>query len=344
MTIRNLYLAAFAAAGIAGLALPVQAQDVELKIQHFLPAVAPAQKVLIEPWAKALEEQSKGQIKSRIFPSMQLGGKPPQLIDQVRDGVADVVWTLPSYTPGRFPIMSVFELPFMINNAEATTKAAWDFYQAYAKEEFADIHPILFHVHARGLIHTKGKAVQKAEDLSGLRLRAPSRPVGDALAKYGAVPVFMPVPQTPEALSKSVIDGAVVPWEVTVSLRLYELTDHHTQIPGARGLYTSVFLLGMNKKTYDGLSADQKKVVDANSGAALTGKIGAAWEDVEKPGLDAATKRGNKMLTMPEAEVAKMRKLAEPVTQAWVEEMNKQGKDGAKLLAAAQALIDKYGK
>ncbi len=344
MTIRNLYLAAFAAAGIAGLALPLQAQDVDLKIQHFLPAVAPAPKVRIDPGAKALEAQSKGQIKSRIFPSMQLGGKPPQLIDQVRDGVADVVWTLPSYTPGRFPIMSVFELPFMINNAEATTKAAWDFYQAYAKEEFADIHPILFHVHARGLIHTKGKAVQKVEDLSGLRLRAPSRPVGDALAKYGAVPVFMPVPQTPEALSKSVIDGAVVPWEVTVSLRLYELTDHHTQIPGARGLYTSVFLLGMNKKTYDGLSADQKKVVDANAGAALTGKIGAAWEDVEKPGLDAATKRGNKMLTMPEAEVAKMRKLAEPVTQAWVEEMNKQGKDGAKLLAAAQALIDKYGK
>src|SRR3546814_12915431 len=99
---------------------------------------------------------------------------------------------------------------------------------------------MLFHVHARGLIHTKGKAVEKVGDLAGLRLRAPSRPVGDALAKFGAVLVFMPVPQTPEALSKNVIDGAVVPWEVTVSLRLYELTDHHTQIPGQRGLYTTV--------------------------------------------------------------------------------------------------------
>ena len=344
MRLRSIMMAAVAAAALAGLGQMARAQDVELKIQHFLPAVAPAQKVLIEPWAKALEEQSKGRIKSRIFPAMQLGGKPPQLYDQVRDGVADVVWTLPSYTPGRFPIMSVFELPFMINNAEATTKAAWEFYQTYAKEEFADVHPILFHVHARGLIHTKGKAVTKVEDLSGLRLRAPSRPVGDALAKFGAVPVFMPVPQTPEALSKNVIDGAVVPWEVTVSLRLYELTDHHTQIPGPRGLYTSVFLLAMNKKTYDGMPADLKKIVDANSGDALTGKIGKAWEEVEKPGLEAATKRGNKIITMPPEEVAKMRKLAEPVTQAWVEEMNKQGKDGAKLLAAAQALIDKYGK
>src|SRR3546814_9186372 len=100
----------------------------------------------------------------------------------------------------------------------------------------------------------------------------------------------------------------------------------------------------MNKKTYDSMPAYLKKVVDANSGTALTGKIGAAWEDVEKPGLDAATKRGNTIITMPAAEVAKMRKLAEPVTQAWVEDMNKQGKDGAKLLAAAEALIDKYGK
>src|SRR3546814_5483778 len=66
------------------------------------------------------------------------------------------------YTPGRFPLMSVFELPFMINNAEATTKAAWEFYQTYAKEEFADVHPILFHVHARGLIHTKGKESGRA--------------------------------------------------------------------------------------------------------------------------------------------------------------------------------------
>src|SRR3546814_19391211 len=109
----------------------------------------------------------------------------------------------------------------------------------------------------------------------------------------------MPVPQTPEALSKNVIDGAVVPWEVTVSLRLYELTDHHTQIPGPRGLYTSVVLLAMNKKTYDSMPADLKKVVDANSGTALTGTIGAPWEDVATPGLDAANTPDNTTLPNP---------------------------------------------
>lgn len=345
MLTRRLALAACMVVGatLAPAAFAPVAAQVELKIQHFLPAGAPSQKSLIEPWAKAVEEQSQGKIKSRIFPAMQLGGKPPELYDQVRDGIVDVVWTLPSYTPGRFPIMSVFELPFMINNAEATTKAAWEFYETYAKAEFPDVHPLLFHVHARGVIHTKGKAVQSVEDLKGMKLRAPSRPVGDALAKYGATPIFMPVPQTPEALSKNVVEGTVVPWEVTVSLRLYELTDHHTLVLGPRGLYTSVFLYAMNKKKYDGLPADLKKVIDANSGSAITARIGKAWEDVEQPGLDAAKARGNKILTMPDAETAKLRKLAESVHAAWVEDMNKQGKDGAKLLAAAQALIDKHG-
>ncbi|MGE0716126.1 MAG: TRAP transporter substrate-binding protein [Alphaproteobacteria bacterium] len=332
-----------AAALAAALASPAAAQVIELKAQHFLPAGAPAQKALIEPWAKAVEEQSGGRIKVRIFPAMQLGGRPPQLFDQVRDGIADVVWTLPSYTPGRFPILSVFELPFMVSDAVATTKAVQEFYEAHARDELADVHPLLLHVHARGVIHTKGKAIAAVDDMKGLKLRAPSRAVGDALAKYGAVPVFLPVPQTPEALSKGVIEGAVVPWEVTVPLRLYELTDHHLQVAGPRGLYTSVFLFAMNKAKYQALPDDLKKVIDANSGMALAQRIGAAWEDAEKPGIEAARARGNKITTLSEPETAKLRALAQSVTAAWVEEMNKAGKDGSGLLAAAEALIAKHG-
>lgn len=335
---------AFAGALTGALAGPAAAQTVELKVQHFLPAGAPAQKDLIEPWAKAVEEQSGGRIKVRIFPAMQLGGRPPQLIDQVRDGIADVVWTLPSYTPGRFPMMSVFELPFMVSDAVATSKAAQEFYETYARAEFADVHPLMFHVHARGVIHTRGKAITALADLKGLKLRAPSRPIGDALAIYGATAVFMPVPQAPEALSKRVIDGAVVPWEVTVPLRLYELTDHHTEIAGPRGLYTSVFLYAMNKQRYKSLPADLRRVIDENSGAGLAARAGVVWEAVEKPGRDAASARGNKIVTLSDGETAKLRDLARPVTEAWVQEMGKAGRDGPALLAAAEALVRKHAQ
>jgi TRAP-type transport system periplasmic protein len=318
------------------------AAEVELKIAHFLPASSVTQTELIEPWVKALEEQSGGRITARIFPSMQLGGRPQQLIDQVRDGVADVVWTLPSYTPGRFPVISVFELPFMVSDAVATSQAVQAFYEEHARDGFADIHPILFHVHARGVIHTTERPVRTVEDFAGLKIRAPSRAVGEALAAFGATPVSMPVPQTPEALSKNVIDGAVVPWEVTLPLRLYELTSAHTETAGPRGLYTAVFLLAMNKARYESLPEDLKAVIDANSGMALAEPMGRAWEEAESAGREAARARGNTIVTMEAAEVARLEELARPVIDAWVAEIDDMGRDGELLLDAARGLIDRY--
>ncbi len=329
---------------LAGLALqPAGAAEVELKVMHFLPPKAPAQTQLIEPWAKALEEQSGGRIAVTIYPAMQLGGKPPQLIDQVRDGVVDVVWTLPAYTPGRFPLISVFELPWMISDAEATSQAVQEYYETYATEEFADVHPLLFHVHDRGVIHLKDKQILAVADFQGLKLRAPTRPIGDALAAFGSEPIFMPVPQMPEALSKNVIDGSVVPWEVTLSLKLAELTTNHTEIEGPRGLYTSVFLFAMNKATYDGLSDDLKAIVDANSGMNIAADIGRAWDEAEIPGRQAAVDHGNSIVVLPDGEVETLKGLSQPVIDAWVAEITAGGHDGAALLEAARALVAKYG-
>lgn len=323
---------------------PAGAAEVELKVMHFLPPTAPAQTKLIEPWAQALEEQSGGRITVTIYPAMQLGGKPPQLIDQVRDGIADVVWTLPGYTPGRFPLMSVFELPWMVSDAEATSQAVQEYYETYATEEFAEVHPLLFHVHDRGVVHLNGPQVIALEDFQGLKLRAPTRPIGDALAAFGAEPIFMPVPQMPEAISKSVIDGAVVPWEVTLPLKLAELTNNHTEIEGPRGLYTSVFLYAMNKGTYDALPDDLKAVVDANSGMNIAAGIGRAWDKAEAPGRQAALDRGNTIVTLPEAEVEKMKAASQPVIDAWIAEITAAGHDGAALYQAAQDLVEKYGQ
>jgi len=329
-------LAAGLAAGAAS------AAEVEISVMHFLPPTAPAQTQLIEPWAKALEEQSGGRIKVTIYPAMQLGGKPPQLIDQVRDGVVDVVWTLPGYTPGRFPKISVFELPFMINDAVATSQAVQEYYETHATDEFTEVHPLLFHVHARGALHMKGKVIDSAAAFKGLKLRAPTRPIGDALAAFGSEPIFMPVPQMPEALSKNVIDGTVVPWEVTTPLKLAELTDSHTEILGERGLYTSVFLYAMNQAKWDSLPDDLKAVVAANSGMNVAAQIGEAWEAAELPGRQAAEARGNKIMALPEAEVEILKTLSQPVIDAWVAEMTAAGADGALLLQSARDLIAKY--
>lgn len=342
MQTRRVMLGALAAAALTAPFGAAQAADVTLRVHHFLPPVANTHTKVLEPWKKQVEAASGGRIAIEIFPAMQLGGKPPQLIDQARDGVVDIVWALPSYTPGRYPTAAVFELPFMVSTAAGTTMAVQEFYENHMRAEFSDVHPLMFHVHARGVIHTK-KPVEKIADLAGLKVRAPSRSIGKALETMGATPVFMPVPALPEALSKGVVDGAVIPWEITIPLKISELVDNHLVIPGPRGLYTSVFVLAMNKAKYEGMPADLRKILDDNSGMHMAEWVGKVWDEIEAPGLAKAKASGTVRELSP-AQVDKMREITASVRGDWIAEMNASGKDGAALLKDASALIDKYTK
>ena len=161
MSVLRKTLGAAALAGavlLGGAAAP--AQDVTLRIHHFLPPPAPVPANFITPWAEKVEQESGGRIKVEIYPTMQLGGKPPALYDQARDGVVDIVWTLTGYTPGRFPGTEAFELPFMPANAEATSQAAWKFYEKYLTDEFKDVQLIAVHTHGPGLLHVKASATR----------------------------------------------------------------------------------------------------------------------------------------------------------------------------------------
>ncbi len=318
------------------------AQDVTLRIHHFLPAPAPVPKNFIAPWAEKVTKEAGGKLKVEVYPSMQLGGRPPALIDQARDGVVDIVWTLTGYTPGRFPGSEVFELPFMPASGEATSQAAWEFYEKYLKKELESVHIIAVHVHGPGLLHVKGNGVAKLEDMKGLKLRGPTRQATALISALGATAVGMPVPAMPEALSKGVIDGTVIPWEVTTPLKVAQLVQSHTNFTGSRGLYTSFFLFAMNKAKYDALPADIKKVIDANSGLGASKWVGRVMDEGDAPGIAAAKAAGNKMITLDASETARWKAAAAPITEAWVKEMTEKGLPAADMLKDARAMIAKY--
>jgi TRAP-type C4-dicarboxylate transport system substrate-binding protein len=327
---------------VAGAVAPAIAQTVTLRVHQFLPAPAPVPRNFIAPWAKKVEEDSKGRLKVELYPSMQLGGTPPQLYDQAKDGVVDIVWTLPGYTPGRFPRTEAFELPFIAGNGEQTSQAAWEYYQKHLKEEFKDVQVIAVHTHGSGLLHVKGNGVRRLEDMKGLKLRGPSRQVNKLLETLGATPVGMPVPAMPDALAKGVIDGTVVPWEVTLPLRVAELVNTHTSFSGNRSLYVSFFVFAMNKRKYESLPPDLKKVIDANSGPATSRWVGQVMDAGDAPGLEAAKKRGNAIVVLDAKETARWKAAAQEVTQAWIAEMKSKGIDGQALVDDARALIAKY--
>ena len=265
---RALALGALAAPALLR-AAPARAQDATtLRLHHFLPAVSNVHRFFLQPWAQKVQKESDNRLRVQIFPAMQLGGAPPQLYDQARDGVADIIWTLPGNTPGRFPRVEVFELPFVAHKrAIVNCKAVQEYSEKHLRDEFKEVHPICVWAHGEGLIHAR-KEVRTMDDLRGLKLRFPSRLNGEALRALGAAPVGMPIPQVPEALTQGVIDGAVVPWEVVPALKLQEMVRHHTEVPGSPTLYTATFILAMNKGRYEQLPPDLKRVLDANSGQA----------------------------------------------------------------------------
>jgi TRAP-type C4-dicarboxylate transport system substrate-binding protein len=338
-TMKKLLCAASAALLFAGAS--AQAQDVTLKVHHFLPAGSAANTMFIMPWCDKIAKESNNRMKCQIYPSMQLGGTPPQLYDQVRDGVVDVIWTLPGYTAGRFPLVEVFELPFMMRSAEGTSKALWDYVQQYAPNEFADVRLIATHVHGPGVFHTTNKPIKTLADLKGMKVRAPTRQTNRFLAALGATPVAMPVPQVGESLSKGVIEGAVIPYEVVPSVKVQELTKFHSETDTAvPAFYTSTFIFAMNKAKYDALPADLKKVIDANSGQALSGEIGRAF--VEADVIGKKTIAANTINVIPKEELENWIKLGQPLADAWIADVSAKGANGKQLYDSAKALIAKH--
>ena len=336
--VRTLLAAAFAA-----VALPATAQEITLKVHHFWPPGAMPPSKLLVPWCDRIAKDSGNRLKCQIYPAMQLGGAPPQLIDQVKDGVADIVWTLPGYTAGRFPLMEVFELPFMSASAEATSQAAWEYFDKHARKEFPGIHMLVVNVHDNGFVHARERQVKTMADFKGLKVRAPTRQTNKLLGALGATPVAMPLPALADALSKGVVDGYLLPWEVIPSIKAHELTKYHSETdPKARALYTAVFTLAMNQAKYDSLPPDLRKVIDANSGAAAAKAFGKQWDASAPPARKLAIDRGNTFYVIPASELANWEKATANLDDDWVKDVTAKGNDGKMLLQTARDLIRKY--
>ena len=326
-------------------ALPAAAQDVVLKVHHFWPPGAMPPSTILTPWCEKIARDSGGKMRCQIYPSMQLGGTPANLIDQAKDGVADIVWTLPGYTAGRFPLMEVFELPFMSSSAEATSQAAWDYYTQVGHKEFPGIKALAVNVHDNGYIHTNPRQIKVMADFKGLRMRAPTRQTNKMLAALGATPVAMPLPALAESIAKGVIDGYLLPWEVIPSIKAHELTKYESETdPKSRALYTAVFILAMNQAKYDSLPPELKRVIDANSGASLAKQMGAQWDASAPPARKLAVDRGNTLYVIPAAELEGWQKATAFLADDWVKDVTAKGHDGAALLKSARDAIARYEK
>ncbi|MFD1797567.1 TRAP transporter substrate-binding protein [Paracoccus aurantiacus] len=335
------------AAGAAALAVLLGAggalaQEHVFKLHHFLGAESPAQKDMLEPWAKRVEENSGGKVKIEIYPSMTLGGRPPELVSQVRDGVVDLVWTLNGYTPGLFPRTEVMELPFVfVNDPVAANLALAELYPEHLAEEYKGVEPMFLHTHAGQAIQTVSKEVHSPEDMAGMKLRIPTRTGAWVIEALDAQPVSMPVPDLPLALSKGVVDGALIPWEIIPALKIQDQTQFQIEGADKTRLGTSVFQVSMNKARWDSLPEDVQKAFRDASGHDWLVEVGEIWRKTDDRGIKVAVDSGNTHITLTPEETEAFRAKLEPVVDRWVSEVEPLGIDGAALVATARDLIAK---
>lgn len=340
---RREFLQVAALGGTAmGLGAGTALAQTNLRLHGALPPPSTIVAGVVQPFIDNLSAASDGELQIARFDAMSLGGRPPEVYDQVRDGVVDMGYTLPGYTPGRFIRSEVFELPFMMTDPVATSKALNKMVEEdFHANDFKDVKILGAFVHGPGVLHSS-KPIASLEDMVGLNMRAPSRLTNALLAQLGSEPVGMPVPAVPEALSKGVIDGAVVPWEITAPLRMSELVGYHTELAGPEALYTATFIIMMNKASYEGLPDDLRAVVDAESGEKLAELAGQAVWDGDIPARAIAADRGNEIIQLDAAETARWKEAAQPVVDNWVAEMAEKDIDGQALIDRARALIAEY--
>ena len=313
-------------------------KQTELSFALYIPAKSSPYTGAFLPWAQEVEKRTDGKVKITFYMSQTLV-KARDSYDAVVNGIADISWAANSLTPGRFPLSSVLELPFVSPNTFVGSHAMLDLYKKYPqiRDEFKDVHMLSPWVTLPYELHMVSKPVKTLEDVKGMKFGtlAAARAVLEGL---GAVPVTMALPKIYQTVEKGVVDGSCLAWGAYNTWKLFEVTKYHTN---AR-LGGVVYWTAMNKKKWESLPEDVQKVINEVSAEMLPDAICAAVSGEMKKGIKTSQDKGHEIYDLPPAEMARWRATAKPAWDAWVKEMEAKGLPGKAVLEDALALVEKY--
>lgn len=310
------------------------AQEYTLRLAHYLPPTHNQAANVIPDWVQRIEDQSDGRIAIEVFPAGQLLGIA-DIYDGVEAGVADIGWGLPAIQPGRFPMLSLMELPFEFQSAEQASRVAMTLLdEGVLDDEFDGVVPLYIHTHSPAGVHTREAPVTAPGDLDGLRIRFPSAPVREMLTAWGADPVGVPAPQVYENLETGVLDGVAFPYEAMKGLRLGEQVSYHTELP----LYTLTFYMIMNQQVFDDLPEDLQQVILDNSGMDEAIAVGRSWDEEDQRGRDYVLELGNQITVIPAEELASWRQPVDAAIAAYLDGLEAEGHPAREVYARIQAI------
>src|ERR1700687_4015487 len=334
MSMRKTFLALLLAAGVT----PALAQEktFELKLSHWVPASHPLQKAL-EDWGAAVEKESGGTIKYKVYPAQQLG-KAFDHYDMARDGIADVTYVNPGYQPGRFPIAAAGQLPFVFSDGKKGTLALNAWYRKYAATEMKDTKLCFAFIHDPGALHGKKKIVVPT-DLSGVKVRPAQSTIGEMVKMFGGTNVQASAPESRDAIERGVADEITFPWGSIFLFGIDKVVKSHMDVP----LYSTVFTYNINLDKYNSLSPAQKKVIDDHCTPEWASKVTDPWTDFEANGrVKMKALEGHEVYPLTAEQLGEWKKAVKPLRDSWAEAVKKAGGDAAAIDAGLQATLKKF--
>jgi TRAP-type C4-dicarboxylate transport system substrate-binding protein len=306
------------------------AETIELKMAHFMSPMHIQHQQSFVPFAKQVEKLTQGRVKIRIYPAGSLGD-PTQLPDAVRTGVADIAFIVPSYSTGRFPRSSVFDLPFLFDDAVHATQGIYSVYDRYIAEDFKDYKVLWLYSCGPGQLHSVAKPIYRLEDLKGMKMRAPSSPMSRALGLWGAQPVSMPLSELHAALDKRIIEGMLTPASAITDFKLTGLIRNLTQVDA----YISVMAVVMNKEKYQTLPDYAKKALEQAGGKSWGLRCARIYDQQDAETIRSLKSSGKvAVYNMPPAERQRLRDKVKIMEQEWMDAAIKKGLPAQSMLNA----------
>lgn len=337
-SVRSGLLAGALIAGFAT-AAAAPADATELRFAHWLPAQHHLNKNVFPEWIASLEEASGGELSVAVFPARQLG-KAQDHYDMAANGIADVTFINPGYQPGRFPMLAVTELPFLIDDPlGGGTEVIDTWYREFAETEMQEVKFCLTFMGGLQTLHSKDP-VFGPEDIDGMRIRLPNRTLANYFGAMGATNIQVSAPEARDALERGVADAISFPWASLFPFGIDKAVSHHLDVD----LAFNNFAFVMNQATYDGLSDRAKAAVDAHCTPEWAQRISSAWLAVEQDGRQRiADNPANTINTPSDAQVQAFLDGVEAVRQDWLEGANAAGRDGQGAYDTLTAALDAAG-
>ncbi|MEM9224565.1 MAG: TRAP transporter substrate-binding protein [Pseudomonadota bacterium] len=332
----NTTIGAAALASVALLALPALAQTT-LTVSNWLPPSHPLVKDIVVPWGAAVEEATEGRVKVEVMAAPI--GRPPAQYDLVADGAADIGYGVHGYTPNRFGLTTIAELPFLSDSAETLSVA----YQEVHDEFFADadehkgVHLLGVFTHGPGGIYTTGDAVGSLAQADGRKMRVGGGLANMVAQRLGMVPVSAPAPQVYEILSNGVADGILFPPESVPFFKIDSVLKSGVTVPG--GLYNTSFFMIMNADTWNGLSAEDKAAIDGLSGVSLARRAGKAWDAADAQGFETMKAAGMSVSKASDAFTGDLETTLSGVDKVFLDAAAEKGINGEAALKALKAKL-----